>query len=100
MPPVLFSRSEAGGNVSEPRERPLRPSQDTHWVPLGFLNGVSPDANWPFDRAAPEHRQFSQVFQKTTVVLLSVSKPWNCQQAYRVFVLVAVPRLQQVLVSQ
>jgi hypothetical protein len=64
------------------------------------LNGVSPGANWPFERAPPEHRQFSRVFQKTTIVLLNVSKPWDCQQAYRMFVLVAVPRLQQILVSQ
>lgn len=83
MPPVLFSRSDAGGNASEPRERPVRPPQDTHWPLLEFLNGVNPRANWPFE-GAREHRQFSPVFQKTTVVLLSVSKPWNCHQAERV----------------
>src|ERR1700730_1329776 len=27
----LFSRFDAGGNASEPRERPLRPLQDAHW---------------------------------------------------------------------
>jgi len=74
------------GAMPQNRENVHLDRHKTLTGPLRLLNGVSPGANCPFDGRHQSILGFPMCFKKRLLCLLSVSKSWNCQQSYRVFI--------------